>query len=513
MKDMCGLFSTFGLSTPPDDSEFNTPQEAQTCTHYDTTEIIPPEDEKRREKDCYAEENMTVVDDTSVIFEFFDLQGATLEYSLQNPQPETQLTRTTSPATIRSKSPEDITSDLCKGDRKCSHPSTRTIVRSSLSPRASEHIQINYIEPSPTVSSTPSPMANETIQLGRNRKRLLEDIPGLSCFELGIGSNTKTKRIRLTREQRDGARRCSESKPCKTCHVLFTKAYTTKTLEWTACVSSHLPDINLFTLGITLSDDLDSAAHGTQSLPKLDLATTAPLYGLLFESGYYSNILDLDRLYVKVLCHTYGDRAAEVHPFILEDRNPLYMLIQINVILLGSPVIGHELVGCIKYLQKLRAICAVLAFECLGKALDRTTLAASSPLRQIAIIIQASLLLDQVLEMEGDLPAAMICFPQDKTYKDMHQHLIQYITYYLRRLLSGIFREESPIFGCIRNAKRGDRLSGAFWDMLSDLVPSVPLRRPPQLHRYADVSWNTCDVESGRALHELFSSQCSITCN
>ena len=266
--------------------------------------------------------------------------------------------------------------------------------------------------------------------------------------------------------------------------------------------------------GISLSDVYGPAVSEGQGRPKLDLDIALPLYSTMFESGHFADmIFDLDCLYIEVLQHGYGHRASEVHPFILEEQNPLYMLIQLNVILLGSPVIGPELIGSIRYLQNLRAICAILAFECLGKALARTTLAASNPVRQSALIIQVALLLDQVLEMEGDLPAAVICFAHGKTYEDMHQHLIQYISYYLRRLLSGIFREECPIFDCIRDAKRGRGLSEAFWDILSELVPSMPLRRPPKVQKYADMSWNTCGSEVGPALHTLFASQCSITCN
>ena len=238
------------------------------------------------------------------------------------------------------------------------------------------------------------------------------------------------------------------------------------------------------------------------------------LYTLLFEYGFFSKaILDLDDLYIKVLRHTHGHRASEVHPFILKEPNPLYILIQINVILLGSPIIGVELIGRVRYLQKMRAICAIVAFERLGRALDRTTLAASSPNRQSTLIVQAALLLDQVVEMRGDIPAAAIACARGKVHGEMRQHLIQYLSYYIHKLTSGILDSKSPLFDCINKAKRRGHLGEVFWDTLSDLVPCIPLRKPPMLRKYADMGWDNCGVEDGEALHELFSLQCSIRCN
>lgn len=248
----------------------------------------------------------------------------------------------------------------------------------------------------------------------------------------------------------------------------------------------------------------------------MDVNIALSLYKLLFGDGdgYPSDItLEFNSLYTEVLRYTYGHRAPEVHPFILIERNPLYMLIRLNVILLGSPIIGHNLIGYIRYLQKLRAICGVLAFECLGKALGRTTLAASDLKRQLALIIQTALLLDQVVEMKGKVPAAEVCFVQGQVYEDMHQHLIQYISHYLQKLISGVFGKGCRILACFQEVKCSGYLDEAFWDMLSDLIPSMPLRKPPKLRKYADMSWNTYDIGVGQLYHKMFSSNCTIPCN
>ncbi|KAF2467663.1 uncharacterized protein BDR25DRAFT_305429, partial [Lindgomyces ingoldianus] len=298
------------------------------------------------------------------------------------------------------------------------------------------------------------------------------------------------------------------------CQALFNKAYGSKTLQWTVCISSNLPDINIFTLGISLSNDgRVPTTNGGDFPQKLDVNIALSLYKLLFDLGYSSDIiLYFDSLYTEVLRYTYGHRAPEVHPFILKERNPLYMLIRLNVILLGSPIIGHKLIGYVRYLQKLRAICGVLAFECLGKALDRTTLAASNPNRKLALIVQAALLLDQVVEMNGKLPAALVCFAQGKIYEDMHRHLIQYISHYLQKLISGVFGKRCGILTGLQETKCGEFLGEAFWDMLSDLIPSVPLRKPPKLRKYADMGWNTYDIGVGQYYHKMFSLQCSLSC-
>jgi hypothetical protein len=246
----------------------------------------------------------------------------------------------------------------------------------------------------------------------------------------------------------------------------------------------------------------------------LNVDTALQLYKFLFTSRHSINTVpELDDLYAEILQYQYGHRAGEVHPFILEQMNPLHMLVKLNIVLLGSPVIAPKLIGSIRYLQNLRAICAVVAFECLGRALDRTTLQASTLRKQMAMIVQAALLLDQVVEMNEDLPAAAVSIAQGDLYARMRRHLIQYISSYLQKLISSTFGHQDVFFRCIRDTQHNEHLADTFWVKLSELMPGLGLQKPPRLRKYGDMKWSTCGSESGQALHEFFSSQCSIKCN
>ncbi|KAF2194927.1 hypothetical protein K469DRAFT_698491 [Zopfia rhizophila CBS 207.26] len=394
-------------------------------------------------------------------------------------------------------------------------------------------------QPSPTSAFITVPYLEPGVQAPNAKKRPPEaDIPGIICFPSRMVSSSTKKRKRLTAEQRDGAKRvrkrgaclrcyvqkvkCSEGRPCEQCQALFNRSYGSKMLQWTACVSSHLPDINIFAHGMSLSHDVCvPAANSGASVQKLDLGVSTFLYNfLLLDTSLISSgriITVLDSLYTEVLQHIYGPRAHEVHPFILGHRTPLHILIQINVILLGSPVVGAKLIGYVRYLQSLRAICGVLAFDSLGKVLDRTTLATSTLDRQKVLILQFALLLDQVLEIKGKTPAAVVCSVQDKVYGDMHQHLTQYISYYLRKLISGVFGQSYPILKCFDRTERGEQLGEGFWDMLSDLIgsSSVPLRKPPKLRKYADMNWKTSGtgVRLGPLFHEMYAFKNPVPCN
>jgi hypothetical protein len=74
---------------------------------------------------------------------------------------------------------------------------------------------------------------------------------------------------------------------------------------------------------------------------------------------------EITAIYIEVLEHVYGHQATGVHPFVLQEQTPLHMLIRFNVVLLGSPVVGHKIAGIVKFLQLLRAVCAVVSFEAL----------------------------------------------------------------------------------------------------------------------------------------------------
>jgi hypothetical protein len=247
--------------------------------------------------------------------------------------------------------------------------------------------------------------------------------------------------------------------------------------------------------------------------PKLNLYTASLLYTMLFEKEVLpDDVVSLKKLYTRVLRHAYGQRASEVHPFLLQSKNPLYILVQLNVILLGSPIIGIDLIGKARYLQKLRAVCAVVAFDSLGKALIRKSLATSSLYRRSALIVQIALLLDQVIQTRGDLPAAALVCARGKMFEEMRKHLIQYLSYYLQKLVPDASSSHNILFDCISRAEHQGQLGESFWVTLSNLNPCIPLQLPPMLRNYADMSWKDCDNESGEALHEYFSSRCSISC-
>jgi hypothetical protein len=236
--------------------------------------------------------------------------------------------------------------------------------------------------------------------------------------------------------------------------------------------------------------------------------TATSVYRTLFGNEIFADlVVNLGDLYSKVVRHTYGQPATGIHPFILSDNIPLHKLIQLNVVLLGSPIIVAELIGCIGFLQNLRAIVAVAVFDCLWRALNRANLATSSQNRQSALILQVALLLEQVVEMRSDIRAAPIACARGHVFEEMRRHLIQYLSAYLQKLLPD--RCHIRVHRIQEAADRG-HLGVEFWTILSNLVPGV--QKPPMLRRYAELRWGDCTVEEEDALHEYFSLHCSISC-
>lgn len=264
--------------------------------------------------------------------------------------------------------------------------------------------------------------------------------------------------------------------------------------------------VNLF--GTTTSRPID------RPIPTRTETTTAfCLYTVLFGPGtFLDNLAPIHDLYTKVLQHRYGGRASEVHPFILQDRNPLHLLIQINVILLGSPVISAKLVGRVRYLQKVRAICAIVSFERLGRAIEgcRLSLETQSRQRRETLVVQAALLLDQVIQMSGDIPSAAISYAQGAMFNETRHQLIQFLSYYLHKLVPS---RRGSLLNCINEAKCQGYLGDIFWRILSDPYPQLRLQKPPVLLKYAHMNWKTFDEESDEGLSEFFLSRCSIRCN
>lgn len=477
------------------------------------------------------------------INDFFNLHEAAIDSSSveASPLPQKLLNESshnTSPTTMRTPFPEELDNDLAQ---------FVSAERHRLIPPEPNQWGTQQSNEVPVMQTTCIPTS--TVKLNKEycptlkRSAVEAEIPGIICFVSGTALHTQKKQKILTAEQREATRRvrakgaclrcrvyklkCSEGYPCERCESTFNKAYGSKTLQWTACVSSHLPDINIFAYGITILDDGQISMHGGKDSIQDPLQhVSMTLYECMLSSidvgGDASLLANLDTLYKEVFEYLYGCCADEVHPFILRDRNPLHMLVQTNVILLGSPIIAEKLIGYVRYLQKMRAICGVLAFEALDKALERSTLAASSFERQVALIIQIALLLDQVVEMKGKLPAAVVCFAQDKTYGDMHQHLTQYIFYYFRKLISGVFDKDSPILKYCCNNDRGLYLDESFWASLSDLTGCPPLGKPLKTRKYADIGWKASyrgksygdpRFDLGELYHTLYSTGYPVRCN
>jgi hypothetical protein len=242
----------------------------------------------------------------------------------------------------------------------------------------------------------------------------------------------------------------------------------------------------------------------------LHISTATGLYNILFGHEDLAHLaVPLNDLYNKVVRHTYGQPVSEVHPFILTVSTPIHLLVKLNVILLGSPIIAAELIGYIGYLQNIRAILAVVVFGCLGRALNRTNLATSSQNRQLTLILEVALLLEQVVEMRGDIPAAPIACARGPVFEEMRHHLIQYLLAYLQKLLP---LGNNHLVDCIRNAADRGHLGAEFWSVLSSLFSTLSLRKPTMLRKYADLRWHGDTAVEGETLHEYFSLHCSISC-
>jgi hypothetical protein len=231
---------------------------------------------------------------------------------------------------------------------------------------------------------------------------------------------------------------------------------------------------------------------------------------IMLRSSRSTLMRTIDELYKKVLRHRYGDRASAAHPFLLTELTPLYTLVKLNIVLLGSPILGPELIGCVRYFQKLRSICAIVAFEKLGKAFRRTTLKAVSLNRPSSLITQIALLLDQVVEMRTTLPAAALSCSRGQVFEEMRQGLIQYLTYYLHKLTPGLLPFRQFVVKCVQRAELESHLKDEFWVEFSNLLPNAQLRKPPVLRQYMDFSWDGCRVDEGEALCDYFTTHCSI---
>jgi hypothetical protein len=222
---------------------------------------------------------------------------------------------------------------------------------------------------------------------------------------------------------------------------------------------------------------------------------------------------DLSDLYKAVLRHSYGDRAAEVHPFVVTESTALHTLIQLNVVLLGIPLVAVAVTGRVRFFQMLRAHFSVLVFSRLKSELERETLATSTSNRKVALVLQLALLFEQVVALRGDIPAAPIACARSEVHEEMRLHLIQYLAYYIDKLTKDNFKGPNLLMECIETAKLRGHVPERFWDILEVLIPCIPLVKPPKIWDYVDMGWENCGVDDGAYVNELFTSLCSIDGN
>jgi hypothetical protein len=243
----------------------------------------------------------------------------------------------------------------------------------------------------------------------------------------------------------------------------------------------------------------------------LDKAIAISMYKKSFgPSSGWNTFVQMEELYSMVLGYVYGPRASDVHPFILNTPNPLYTLVQLNVILLKSPLLSTGSKQNIEFLHNLRAVSSIAAFECIGSELRRGTLAAASPERQSALVLQFALLLDQVVETKADNPGAAIAVTQREAFDEMREHLIQYLSYYLHRLMPISFKD--LLMNCVLEGTKQGHLGDEYWKILSDFLPHIPLQKPPVLKSRPNISRHACADELQVELLEEFFKHCFLSC-
>jgi hypothetical protein len=264
--------------------------------------------------------------------------------------------------------------------------------------------------------------------------------------------------------------------------------------------------------GVTVPKEHQGNTSGAGHSQRLDKACAMSLYKKTIEpKSDWDTVVQMEELYSMVLGYVYGPRASDVHPFILETSNPLYTLVQLNVILLKSPLLNTGSNKHIEFLHNLRAISSIAAFECIGRELRRGTLAAASPERQSALILQFALLLDQVVETKGDHPRAGIAVAQRESFDETREHLIHFVSYYLHRLMPISLKD--LLMNSILEGTRQGHLGDEYWGILSDFLPHISLRKPPVLKSRPIISRHACADELQVKFLEVFLEHCFLSCS
>ncbi|KAF2022876.1 hypothetical protein EK21DRAFT_95366 [Setomelanomma holmii] len=397
----------------------------------------------------HVEHSDITVNDCPDVFEFFDLERATMDTQIL--PHETQTTSPVTSATLKSPVPF-----FASSNEPLRHDSAEALPEMEAIPwkQQLQTLPRNTVWAHPFFASVHAQYSRESSGTSRHGKRFFQEDPTDTFRLVMVATNKPAERQKLTEKQLNSVKsvrahrpclrcfmqkiQCSEGWQCKACQKLF--AGSNRTRQWTRCVTLGLPELNIIAIAhcSNFFKDLTLRRQRTCSHYPSDLAAdrskiAITLYKLLFGSGILSVATnDIGELYTKVLQHTHGHHATDVHSFVATERTPLRMLIRLNVILLGSPGIAPDLVSRVRFFQKLRAICAVVAFECLGKALDRSALAGANSSRQCALIVEVSLLLEQVIAMDLNLPSEAIFRAQGAEYEEMRKDLIQYLSSHLQ---------------------------------------------------------------------------------
>lgn len=178
----------------------------------------------------------------------------------------------------------------------------------------------------------------------------------------------------------------------------------------------------------------------------------------------------------------------------LEGRNPLHLFLRVNTILIESRLLGDKLIGYKHYLHYLRAISSILAFEGLWLSLERTALEHSSYTRLLSLAVYISVLLEQITEL-GRYKAVPRYLSSDDAYETMRSHLVEYLTYYLRKISTTIFSPDAQFLTVFKKREGDLKLRAAFWEKLSTVTGMTFLKRLPKAHELLERGDRTDNVD------------------
>ncbi|KAF2826803.1 hypothetical protein CC86DRAFT_416567 [Ophiobolus disseminans] len=266
MADLQGQWWSFNGPMSVTNEESEAHLGAPSGIYHDITQHALLNEISRFEAAPEAECSVTAVDDTSDTFEFFDLENAALNTEdIQPPVIEPWVPSTVTSATLYSPAPEIIT---LHGIQDYNHQSSDMLL-SGLCSQPNEGLPSAPTETLPAVSLATAYVHDMTHRSTTGKKRVLPiEFEGGYCIELGSVRGATKKRMKQTQEQLDEAKKvrahgaclrccvhknkCSENRLCSGCAKQFAGGRSTETFQWTFCVSSNLPDLNIFALELRL---------------------------------------------------------------------------------------------------------------------------------------------------------------------------------------------------------------------------------------------------------------------